>query len=273
MSFVKTVHICVGAQRSATTWIYRTLAELPEERIPKEKEIDFFRRLGKYELEIEWYKRVFDDATICLDITPEYAVDDESLELIYENLGDKAKILFVIREPVGRLVSAYHKHIRNGDLQCDFDFFVKYNIDNCVTRSLYFPTIKRIEKYYKPTVLVYEDLKNSPALWLRGVNDFFGVKISEKKSKSKFNPSTGIGGFRGILNRIYRLFPEWVGLRKIKESIEKTEFGNRLLYGESKREEDLDSIVRSNPEIMRMFEKDRLELSEYLGRDLSKDWV
>lgn len=70
MSFVKTVHICVGAQRSATTWIYRTLAELPEERIPKEKEIDFFRRLGKYELGIEWYKRVFDDATICLDITP-----------------------------------------------------------------------------------------------------------------------------------------------------------------------------------------------------------
>jgi hypothetical protein len=272
MSKSEYVYICVGAQRSATTWIYRTLSELEGVTVPVVKEIDYFRRLGNYQKGLEWYFANFNQADLQLDITPEYAVSNESIELIHQDLGERAKLLFIVRDPIERLVSAYQKHMRNGDLVCNFDFFIKYNIDHCVDRSLYFSTIRRIEKHYQPTVLVYEDLKSDPDAWLEGVNSFFDVKISPEKSNNKFNPSSGLSGFRGVLNKIYRLAPWWVGLRKLKEFIEGSARGNALLYGGKEDVSEYYNKIRNNNELMAMFARDEKNVSEYLGRNLGQLW-
>lgn len=265
-------YICIGAQRSATTWIYRILSNIEGISLPDTKEIDFFRYLGNYSHGLEWYQKHFDNVNMNLDITPEYAVAEESIKLIDDHLGEKAKILFVVRDPIERIVSAYQKHLRNGDLQCDFEFFIKYNIDHCVDRSLYHPTIERASKYYQPTVLVYEDIKKNPSIWLEGINKFFGVNIDLEKSKSKFNPSSGLGGARGVLNKIYRLAPAWLQLRALKEKIEGTAFGNKLLYGGAKKDEDFYKAINSNSELMRLFAEDRVALEKYTGRTLSELW-
>ncbi|NKI19557.1 sulfotransferase domain-containing protein [Spongiibacter sp. KMU-166] len=266
------VYICIGAQRSATTWIYRTLSKQSGVVLPKTKEIDFFRYLGNYSNGLDWYENQFNNANMWLDITPEYAVAGETVRLIAENLADNAEILLVIRDPIERMVSAYQKHLRNGDLQCDFEFFVKYNIDHCVDRSLYFPTIKRFSQYYKPTVLVYEDIKVDPDRWLEGVNKFFNVSVDLQESKSKFNPSSSIGGVRGLMNKFYRLAPGWLKLRELKEKIEGMPWSNKLLYGGTKKEDSLYEVVRRNSELTRLFAEDKAALEKYLERDLSRVW-
>jgi hypothetical protein len=268
----ETFYICVGAQRSATTWIYRSLSELDSVSLPEEKEIDFFRYLGNYQKGFDWYIDKFKGVTKKLDITPEYAVSEESIKLIHDNLGENVKILFILRNPVDRLVSAYQKHMRNGELQCDFDFFIKYNIDNCVGRSLYFPVIKRIEEFYSPTVLVYEDIKNNPQKWLDGVNEFLDVNIPLSQSRSKYNPSAGLSGFRGFLNKIYRIMPAWTGLRTLKEWLERNPLGNRFLYGDKQEPVNYHATVLANEGVMRLFRDDMKKMSGYLRRDLLDLW-
>ena len=53
----KPSYIGIGAQKCASTWLHRILAEHPDVSVPEVKELDFFSY--RYDHGYQWYERCF----------------------------------------------------------------------------------------------------------------------------------------------------------------------------------------------------------------------
>jgi hypothetical protein len=131
--------VCVGAQKSATSWLARTLQEHPQVWVPPIGEPHFFDRRGRHHrsrvrvlleraraadpalhdyadrvlrhptVSLEWYHDVFADpggrATMRADITPAYlGLPEAAVSSARALLGD-VPVLVVVRRPLDRELS------------------------------------------------------------------------------------------------------------------------------------------------------------------------
>jgi hypothetical protein len=105
----------VGAQKAGTTFLHRLLTMHPQVVGPILKEVDFFGRPGKHD--VERYKSFFPLAPvdggkkiITGESTPHYMFYPHSASQIAEHFPD-AKIIAVLREPAGRALSHYRMNV------------------------------------------------------------------------------------------------------------------------------------------------------------------
>jgi Sulfotransferase domain. len=76
---VKVSFLCIGAQKSGTTWLHVMLKKLPMLCLPDQKEVHFWdwnRRKG-----LKWYSQQFpkrSNSVLCGEITPCYAILDDA---------------------------------------------------------------------------------------------------------------------------------------------------------------------------------------------------
>jgi hypothetical protein len=103
--------ICPGAQKSATTTLHDILIQHPDIYLPENKETHFFDKDEKYDKGIDFYLNEFyseiKNEKIIGDITPGYMFFEDSVERIYNTLGDNIKIIFMLRNPIERAYSHY----------------------------------------------------------------------------------------------------------------------------------------------------------------------
>ena len=114
MKFPNTV--IIGAQKSATTWVQRRLAQHPDVYMAS-GEVHYFDRERNFSQGPEWYARHFQksgDERIVCEKTPDYlwttldGVSGEPTdkpERMHALLPD-AKLIVVLRDPVRRAISA-----------------------------------------------------------------------------------------------------------------------------------------------------------------------
>lgn len=115
----KVEFMCVGPQRTGSTWLYEQLAHHPEFCFPSNvKETYLFDRW--YGTGIEWYMDQFQPTSprqLKGDVGPTYFDRRDVFQRIADHFP-AAKILICIRNPVERAFSVF-KHYRNSGLVSD----------------------------------------------------------------------------------------------------------------------------------------------------------
>lgn len=113
--------VCVGPQRTGTTWMYKMLQQHPDLCLPDTvKETMFFDRY--YERGVEWYSQYFRHARpdqLCGEVAPTYFGHARVPERI-RGVSSNCTILVTLRNPVERAWSLFLHHLKKGRVTKDF---------------------------------------------------------------------------------------------------------------------------------------------------------
>jgi hypothetical protein len=109
--------IIIGAQKCGTTSLHQYLHLHPEVCMSTEKETNFF--VWHYERGLEWYSRLWpEQAPILGESSPNYTVHPKSAG-VPERIRaatPEAKLIYLVRDPVDRMISNYVHGVARGDL-------------------------------------------------------------------------------------------------------------------------------------------------------------
>ncbi len=97
--------ICIGAQKSGTSWLHATLSRHPSISFPGGKEVHYWdAHLAKGD---DWYKGLFSDESCCNgDITPAYAILPVDVIRRVHAHFPSIPLIYLIRNPLERAWSA-----------------------------------------------------------------------------------------------------------------------------------------------------------------------
>ncbi|TFF22879.1 hypothetical protein E3C22_10485 [Jiella endophytica] len=117
-----------------------------------------------------------------IDATPEYASLPDAGHEHIKRISRRQKILFVMREPTDRALSAvrYHFKTRNQDIRTADEASIAEVARNSfiVGMSRYLPTIAMLRKHYEPDdvmILVYEKIMSQPRRSLAQICRFLEI--------------------------------------------------------------------------------------------------
>ncbi|SDX66232.1 Sulfotransferase domain-containing protein [Allochromatium warmingii] len=199
--------IGVGVARCGTTLLYELLKKQPEVYVSPIKEVNFF---GVFQQEfrpngmgwrIEDYERLFlpakNERYLC-EISPVYFSVPGAADWIHRLVAD-VKIIIMLREPVERLISQYKhylQHHKRNMIETDLEAFLEsgmrvvqdnavsirdwYSPGSCVAQSFYADNLSAYIRLFgrdNVCVLIYEDLRDQPEIWLQTLCDFLGLNI------------------------------------------------------------------------------------------------
>jgi len=272
----------IGAQKSGTTYLAALLAQHPDVCFSKSKELHFFERKRNRKKGLAFYESCFepyDNQRIVMEATPGYMIFDHALEDIYRTLGNKIKILVILRDPVNRLISQYRMRLSVGGERRSLDEAVGFLLDsgfvnykNYVHRGLYYEQLKMVEKYFPREnihISVFEDfIKNtekgiSEVCRFLGIDDSFAFDFNTKRNPGRKNSPNFWG-------RMFSLLPRKIRYR-ILSSMTNEGKGRFFRFISSKNKEmNHGDISEENMKRLRELYKPQKDmLEETYGLDLS----
>lgn len=154
----------------------------------------------------DYFRKVLEHSDFTGDITPSYAgLNSNNLDYIFQNfteLNIEVKVIFLLRDPFNRALSAFKMHTRNNrieevnnNLPFEDSFIEYFTSENCKFRTKYEATIESLmastaSKSFH--IDSYESIffdKN-----LHGLEGFLNLKIPDNALSKKFNfsPSSQI---------------------------------------------------------------------------------
>lgn len=114
--------IVIGAMRAGTTTLHGILSQHPEISMSRDKETDFFIADKNYSRGDDWYRGQFDVARrLWGEVSPNYskARDFPGVPGRVARQAPDARLIYVVRDPVGRAVSQYAHSWNMGKLHTD----------------------------------------------------------------------------------------------------------------------------------------------------------
>ena len=189
-------YVGIGAQKCASTWLHRILAEHPEVAVPEIKEIDFFSY--HYDHGYQWYERCFAGsrpARACGEISPSYFSEPAVPERVARYLPE-ARILLSLRDPVERALSNHRHEVRVGHLtgaDLSFEAGLKNN-PMYVEQGLYATHLRNWLRHFARAnilVVLMEDIAVDPQAVCAQVYRFLDVddRYVPTGLTSRYNPS------------------------------------------------------------------------------------
>lgn len=175
-----------GFAKSGTTSLCDLLAQHPEIFVSEPKEPRFFCT-ARYESEMSWqdYNALFKNsngAKAIGDGSVAYCVSHvrqlANPATVHSALPN-AKLIFMVRDPIERLVSHWRMHVAMGwpgDVP-EFDTAVR-NYGMFLNSSRYWSHLSRWRRFYDDTsihIMFFEDFKKSPTACLKTVFEFLDV--------------------------------------------------------------------------------------------------
>jgi hypothetical protein len=172
--------LIIGAEKAATTWLARCLAEHPSVFLPPEKEIFYFS--SRFDRGLEWYEdhfRGWAGEPRVGEATPVYLGHPEAPARIRATLGE-IDLIASLRQPVDRAYSAYWHNLRHGRLSADSDFSRSLEKDAWEIRSRgeYASHLARYLRLFprdRMLVLLHESIRDDAARALRACLEFLDV--------------------------------------------------------------------------------------------------
>ena len=170
--------IIIGAQKCGTSALHYYLAQHPDISMSKPKELDFFIEEKNWGRGLGWYEKHWRRNTIVRgEASPNYTAHP-----IFPGVPEKiakvvpeAKFIFLVRDPIARIVSGYIHNYTFGRENGDFrDVVSKY-----IHRSLYMYQLDQFLSYFSPEqilILDSDDLKDKRSATLEEVFRFLGVE-------------------------------------------------------------------------------------------------
>lgn len=109
--------LCIGAQKSATTWLFENLVRHPEVSFPGGKEVHFWNaRLERDGL--SWYQSLFSEAPEQCegDITPAYSILPQARIAQVREHFPNVKLIFMVRNPIDRAWSSARMALKRAEM-------------------------------------------------------------------------------------------------------------------------------------------------------------
>jgi hypothetical protein len=201
--------LVIGAQKCATTWLYKCLKEHPELYLPPYKrDVDHLASHTYQEIGVEHYFRNFGDATSeqkIVDVSVEYMFDKSCAELVHRHIPSP-KLIVSLRNPIERAISAYYWSVRKGfipDLPLEEgmqhvikgdgrdDANAKQIYKDILERGFYDLQINRYLKYFDISdfiFVLYDEIHRNPWGVIKSVYEFMEVSPSYRPASIDSKP-------------------------------------------------------------------------------------
>jgi len=185
--------LIIGAQKCGTTSLHRYLKLHPEVSMSVPKELDFFIvpdeqlfPVGNWSRGLDWYRSHFTERTAVRgETSPNYTVYPftEGVAERAASVVPDAKIVYMVRDPIDRIVSHYLHRVGQGAERRSLNDALG-DVDGAgpgmtlVYRSMYFMQLERWTRCFPEgslLVLAQEDLQDDRAETLARVFRFLGV--------------------------------------------------------------------------------------------------
>jgi hypothetical protein len=203
--------LCIGAQKSGTTWLYQQLHSHPDFWMPPQKELHYFDLLGHAKsfvpprkederdlrfleamkklsdqpfIDLEGYARLFQlkGSLISGDITPAYSTLNEEIISRIVRRFPKLKVIFLARDPVERALSQLSMDVRLEVSKpfnlADTDEVIRKLLHPAVLlRSHPSTIVARWRRYVHPDqfrIYFFEELEQAPAALFGSIVSFLG---------------------------------------------------------------------------------------------------
>lgn len=286
--------ICVGAQKSGTTTLYKILKQHPQVFLPHQKEVGFFHNDQNYSKGKKFYSSFYKSCRIekvLGDITPEYMYYEKVPSRIYETLGEDIKLVFMLRNPIERAYSGYLMACRRGHENKSFleaieleksrifqNDFLRLHF-SYIDRGFYAKQIKRYLRYFSLNqmfFIVFEEDFIELAKRQETISKllhFLGIEIIPIDTNIKANPHSQYRNkfFQQLFNnpRKHRLFRE-LGKILIPNSYLRQLVLNKLepLTLAPSPKNNLETKIKHDL-LKKYFYEDILELEEIINRKLT----
>jgi Sulfotransferase family len=226
--------VVIGGLKCGTTSLHHYLNLHPEIAMSRPKELNFFVAELNWELGAEWYGAHFDpEAPVRGETSPHYT-DRPRLDGVagrMRSLIPDARIVYVVRDPIDRMLSHYLHNVGGGYEERPLDAALGAPDSAYVDRSRYaFQLEPYLEAFGPERVLVVsrEELSARRAATLRGLFEFLGVEPEFSSPEFEREWETGgakSGGRFRLMDRAVRLpglraldrnfdrLPEWLRWR------------------------------------------------------------
>lgn len=186
--------LCIGAQKSGTTYITNAFRNHPEIQLPGFKELYFFSPKGEYQAngnfaqcnadkDIDWYKDQFiPDHRKKGEISTSYLLDPASADRI-KLAFPEIKIFAILRNPVQRAFSQYNmERYWTGKEKRSLLQIIREEPDNeILTRGLYFHQLEPFTRRFgndQLKVCLFDDMTSDPASFFNDLFTFVGADAS-----------------------------------------------------------------------------------------------
>lgn len=181
---MKTDLIILGAQKCATTSLFRILSAHPQIAGSRVKETDFFSMAKDWRAELPSYEALFDaraDAIRC-EASPSYTFFPHRNLAIWDDLyayNRDLKLIYLVRDPADRLVSAYRHSLARGYTRAPIERFVLDTPLAMDVTRYYTQIAPYVQRFGRDRVLIlrFTDVTHNIEATLRKVGAFIGLDL------------------------------------------------------------------------------------------------
>jgi hypothetical protein len=175
--------VVIGAQKCGTTSLHYYLDQHPEISMARAKELNFFVVRGTWTKGLDWYAAQFDaSAPVRGESSPAYTnyPVHEGVPARMHSVVPNAKLVFLVRDPIERIVSQYIHDYSAGKVDGPIEEVLADEISAhpYVMRSKYFLQLEQYLAFFSREqilVLAQEDLLHDRAPTMRQVFEFLEV--------------------------------------------------------------------------------------------------
>lgn len=184
--------VVIGAMKSGTTSIYSYFKHHKDITLSRNKECDFFKDEQLYQKGHDWYESLFDKpGSRYIDVSPNY-----SKRHIFPGVAEKmaeyapqAKIIYILRNPVDRMISHYMHNLSAGRIQYSFNRLIKKEKRrNYILSGCYAWQLEEYESYFsKDQILpiIFEEFIADRVKTMNRIYRFLGLE--ENKADFDYN--------------------------------------------------------------------------------------
>lgn len=219
--------IVIGGLKCGTTSLHHYLGLHPEVEMSRPKELNFFVGELNWELGLDWYRSHFRAAAPVRGETSPHYTNLPRFEGVAERmaatLGADARVIYMVRHPIERLLSHYLHNVGGGYEARELGDAVRDPLCAYVQRGLYAMQLQPyLASFGTNRVLVVgrEELARERQATMRRVFEFAGVDAgfhSEQFEREwETGSGKGSGGFR-LMDRAVRL----PGLRALDRNFDR----------------------------------------------------
>jgi sulfotransferase family protein len=265
--------LIIGAMRSGTSTLARTVAQHPQVFLPRGKEVHFFDH--HFDRGVDWYRTWFQGAgsvPAVGEATPTYLYNDKARHRMAEILPD-SRLIAILRNPVDRAYSHYWHNCRRGREPLSFQEALAVEQRRLaeapqarrgryayMDRGRYLRQLLAVVDLYPRgalLVLILEEFSRDPVKGLREVWRFLGVDEAfvPRRPKGHMNRARRYWSLR--LHRHLRMRPRTLSTRVLA----------RLNIRPGPPYRPMDPRLRA--ELAQRFHEENRALARWLGRDLA----
>ncbi len=175
--------IIIGAARSGTTSLYKYLDAHPDIFMSDIKEINFFSNERYWKKGKKWYEAHFRGAVESAigeasTSYTNYPIMQNVPRRLAEYLPD-VKFIYILRDPIDRLVSHYLHKIRRGEERRELtEIIYNYPDDQLIWQGKYYSQLEQYMEYFSMNsflIITINELKDKPDVVVKKIYKFLGV--------------------------------------------------------------------------------------------------